>query len=751
MQDKSVAGDAGAASSAGDPEPKTADAVVARLAADLKLDPSAVERALDRLDAGLAIPYLARYCSGQVGGLDEPALRAIRDAAAQVRELEARRTFVLHAVEERGDVSEKTRRRLQRARTRAELEDLYLPFRPRRRTRGSMAEEQGLGPLADALLDPKTESPETPAAAYVDAERGVADAEAALRGARDILAERFAEDPEIRSLFQRLVNKEGKLQALPPPGETEIPKRYSKFTGYEERIGRIPSHRFLALRRAEKEGALANRIQYDESKVLEEIERRSFAEERPEEVRAQLRAAAGDALRRIIAPAVLTEVRRQAKVRADRDAIRVFTRNLHDLLMSPPAGPRRVLGIDPARRGAVHLACVDERGTPVAHERIKPFSKDGPTAAAAVEKVRALCRTHNIEVVALGNGPGSHECEVFLADALEEMGEESPPVAVVDEAGVGAYASGPAGRGELGRFPVPVRGAISLARRLMDPLAELVKVDPKQIGVGQYQNDVEQMQLRRELRSVVESSVNSVGVDLNRATRHQLAYVCGLNPQRGQAIVERREKKGLFRTRAELAELGALPPDALRQAAGFVRVYGGENLLDATGVHPDHYPVVERIAAARGVTPGELVGTADQLADVAVEDFADEQHPPTTVASVLAELLEGGLDPRPPLEIVRRRLLVRSLEELKPGMRADGRVTNVTAFGAFVDIGVGQDGLIHVSELSDRFVKDPSRVVHVGQVVSVRVLSVDMQTRRVALSMKPAGGGERGERGEWPG
>ncbi|MFQ5843696.1 MAG: hypothetical protein ACE5JG_01780, partial [Planctomycetota bacterium] len=370
----------------------------------------------------------------------------------------------------------------------------------------------------------------------MDEGREVLDVEAALRGATDILAERFAESVDVRAQLFRMVSKDGVLKALPPPGEAEIPRRFSRFRGYEERISRIPPHRYLALRRAEKEGAIATRIDYDETKVLAEIARRSFPGERPEPQRELLEGAAHEAVRRVIAPAVLTEVRRASKVHADRDAVRVFTRNLADLLLMPPAGARRTMGLDPAPRGAVHLACVGERGEPLGHERIKPFAKDEARAAAAGETVVRLCRAHEVEVVALGNGGGSHECELFLARALEELGEGAPAVVVVDEAGTGAYASGPVGRAELPGLPVPARAAVSLARRLQDPLAELVKIDPKQIGVGQYQNDVDQALLRRALHDVVEHCVNSVGVDLNRAPLHQLAAVCGLGSGRARAI-----------------------------------------------------------------------------------------------------------------------------------------------------------------------------------------------------------------------
>lgn len=728
-----------------DPTPSLEAIVAARAAEELRLDPALAERALALLAEGNPIPYLARYRREAVGGLDEGTLRDLRACAERILEMEQRREFILRALAERGNVPEKTRRRIERCRDRTELEYLYEPFRPPRKTRASLAREKGLEPLADAMLAEAAPAPAEAAAPYVDPAKGVATAEEALSGAREILAERFSVDPEVRLTALRVVEKEGTLHATPVPG------RPSTLKEFEERLARIPSHRFLALRRAEKEGAATVRVEFPDEKAIAAIQHRHFPKECSAEAKAYLDAAAHEAIR-MLRHAVVDDALRAAKDRADSEAIAVFSNNLRDLLLAPPAGPRRVLGVDPAPRGAIAVACVDERGNHLESARMKPFDKDEARRAEALQTVARLCATHRVEMIALGNGAGRHEVEEFLHDALQPLGAAAPPVAVVNEVGAGTYAGGPVGRSELPALPVPARAAVSLARRLIDPISELVKVEPRQIGVGQYQNDVEPTRLSRALDDVVEHCVNLVGVDVNRAPVQLLANVCGLTGSGARAIVEHREKAGAYRTRAAIAELPAISATAFERAAGFLRVRGGDSAIDATGVHPHDAPVVTRIAEKLGTAPGALVGNADLLGNVVTEEFADERHSAVAVAGVLSELLEGGRDPRPPLEIVARPSGVRTAEDLKPGMTLPGRVTNVTNFGAFVDIGLRQDGLVHVSELADRFVRDPTAVVHVGQMVHVRVLGVDGDTGRISLSMKsgraPDREGARPRRGD---
>ncbi|MDH3590388.1 MAG: S1 RNA-binding domain-containing protein [Planctomycetota bacterium] len=717
--------------------PSLESVVAARVATYYKLDPHLVEQALSEL-ARLPAPYLARYRRERVGGLDERTLLAMRRDAEEVRETERRREFVLRALAERDDVPEKTRKRVGKARTRLDLEYLYEPYRPPRKTPGSLARQHGLEPLAEAFL--KNEEPSVDA--FVDADKGVASAEDAMQGARHILAERFVCDPEVRAAMLRAIEKEGVISAAPAHGKKEIPGRFANLRGYEEKLARIPPHRFLALRRAEKEGAVSVRVELPEEKVRNAIGKRFYPEDVGDPVKAVLDDAAAATIR-MMRPAIFQDAMHEASIRAERSAIGVFRKNLHDLLMYPPAGPRRVLGIDPATRGSIPVACVDERGQHLEHARLKFFAKNEEQVQNARNEVLRLVKTHEVGLIAMGNGPGRQECSAFVSDVLAPLGEDAPILVQISEAGLGSYASGPVGRAELPALPVPVRGAVSLARRLMDPLPELVKVDPKQIGVGQYQSDIDSVKLSRALEEIVVECVSEIGVDPNRAPVQQLAYVCGLTTSAARALVEHRERAGRFQTRAQIAELPFITPEAFEQSAGFLRIRGGDDPLDATGVHPSHRPVVDRIAAAVGVAPAELVGNADALSKVDVDALADDVVGPATIATVIAELLEAGLDPRPMLQPVRHQPSVRNPDDLKPGMRLQGRVTNVTNFGAFVDIGVKQDGLVHVSELSDRFVKDPTTIVGVGQVVNVRVIGVDSDTGRISLSMKSGQAGER--------
>jgi uncharacterized protein len=719
------------------------DAVVAQAIAERwQTDARVVARALELIRSNHPIPYLARYRRDDVGGLDEGSLRELRDEAAAVRELEQRREFIVRGLRGRDDVPPKMLHRIERARNRVELEYLYEPYRPPRKTPGAVARERGLEPLADAFL--RNEAPDLQP--FVTPELT---AEEALLGAREILAERFAVDPEVRAAMFRAAEKEGVVSAIPAHGKAEIPERFANLRTYEEKLSRVPSHRFLALRRAEKEGAIAIKVAVPEEKVLAAVVQRFYPKEPAEQPKAFLDQAAAEAVR-LMRPAVLDDALREAKERADREAITVFQRNLRDLLLFPPAGPSRVLGVDPAPRGMIPLACVDERGEPLDHGKLKFHDKDEAKVQASREKILELVQTHGIRLVAIGNGQGRRECEAFLADTLAPLGDKAPPIVVVNEVGVGSYASGPVGRAELPSLPVPMRAAVSLARRLMDPLPELVKVDPRHIGVGQYQNDVDEKHLDPALKEVVTACVNHVGVDVNRASMQQLSYVCGLSTYVARSIVQHREKHGRFPNRAALRALPFLTPHTFELAGGFLRVKGGDDPLDATGVHPNHAVVAARIAERLKRPVADLIANADLLAGIDVDEVADEKHSPATVAGVLVELIQGDADPRPPLEIARRGV-ARGAGELTAGMRLEGRVTNVTNFGAFVDVGVSQDGLVHVSELADHFVKDPTSVVRVGQVVNVRVLGVD--GGRISLSMKSPErprreGGERRDRGD---
>jgi len=722
-------------------QPSLESVVAQRVAERRKLDAGVVAQALRLIGEGRPVPYLARYRREEVGGLDAATLRDLQEDAEEFREMEQRREFILRAVGER-DVGERARRRIERCRNRFELEYLYEPYRPPRKTPGSVAREQGLEPLAEAWLKNETPDP----APFVDAARGVPDAESALRGAREILAERFAVDPEARSALLRAIEKEGVITAAPAAGKDKIPDRYGHLRTYEERLSRVPSHRFLALRRAEKEGAISIRVTFGEERVLNAIAQRFYPKEPAEGVKELLDHASADAIR-LMRPAVLEDALRVAKERADQEAIAVFRRNLHDLLLYPPAGPHRVLGVDPSPRGPIPVACVDERGQHLDHDKLRFFDKDEAKVQAARDRILQLVQTHGVRLVAVGNGQGRRECEAFLGETLAALGEEAPVIVVVSEVGVGAYASGPVGRAELPALPVPIRGAVSIARRLIDPLPELVKVDPRQIGVGQYQHDVDPARLGRALDEVVEDCVNLVGVDVNRAPVQQLARVCGFTTSVARALVGWRDQNGSVRSLEALRELPFITPTTFEYAAGFLRLPGGENPLDATGLHPAHAPVARRIAERLGRPVGDLIGSTELLADLDAEEFADTEFSAVAVAGALSELLAGATDVRPSLDLARRATEVRSAGELRAGMRLSGRVTNVTNFGAFVDVGVQQDGLVHVSELADYFVRDPTSVVRVGQVVEVRVLGVDSDTGRISLTMKSGRGQPRREKG----
>jgi len=720
--------------------PAIDDLVASRLGERFELDASLVKSVLAALETGTPVPYLARYRREQVGGLGEDELRALRDEAEDLREFENRREFVMRAVAER-DVPEKVRKRIAQCRRRLELEYLYEPYRPPRKTPGSLARAAGLEPLAESLLRNEEVSVE----AFADAEKGVASPEAAVEGARDILAERFAVDPDVRSAMLRAVEKNSTLETRPAPGKREIPKRYSQFRTYSQKLPGIPPHRLLSLLRAESEGALALDVTFPDDKVRGVIEQRFYPNDVAEPVKVVLDQAMETALR-LLRPAIVRDGLGAVKARADAAVVQSAAKGLRDLLLFPAAGPQRVMGVDPAPRGAVPVACVDERGQPLDHAKLKFFGKDQEKVAATRARLAELVQTHDVALIALGNGQGRRECEGVLLDALGDMGEDMPPIVVVNEAGVGSYASGPSGRSDLPALPVPARAAVSIARRLIDPLAELVKVDPRQLG-GPHLNEVDDALLGRTLSGVVESCVGYVGADVNRAAAPLLARVCGLSASVARQVVEHREKNGFFPDRASVAALPFVTERAFEWSAGFLRVRGA-NPLDATGLHPAHYPLAERIGEKLGCPVAELVGDSDRLDKVVAEEFADETFGPATVAGALYELLVGDADPRPKLEIARRDPGVRTVEDLKSGMRLPGRVTNVTNFGAFVDVGVRQDGLVHVSELANHFVKDPTQVVRSGEVVEVRVLGVDRETGRISLSMRSEREGGRGrERG----
>jgi len=706
--------------------------VIESVAQRLGIDPPIVASALPLLERGVPVPYLARYCRVEVGGLDERALRDVLDEALAVREFEKRREFIQRALAEREDVPGKARKRIANAKTPTELEYLYEPFRPHGRTSASLAREKGYGPLAEALL--KGEKPEAE--------------DEALAGAIDILANTFATDSDARMTMLRAMEKDGEVEITPSAGRSDFPPRYASLRGLKGKLSRLAPPKLLALLRGESEGALHVALEFPDEKIRHVLQQRFAMSGASEEVQAIYERAMTVAMR-LMRTAVLRDALTAAKDRVQTTVVRGLRIALHDQLLFPPVGSRRVMGVDPAPRGSIPVACVGTHGEPLEHARPRFFGKDEEKIAAGRETIRNLVNTHDIELIAIGNGRGRHECEAFLRDCLAEREKGAPPAVVVSEAGLGSYASSPLARRELPSRPVPIVGAISIARRLQDPLAEFCKLDPKQAVSAPGMDDVDASLLNRELRSVVEHCVNLVGTDVNHASAEQLSYVCGLDRSRAREIVAHREKNGPFLTIESLATLAFMGELAYGQAAGFLRIHGGENALDATSVHPARYSLVARIAESKGAAVPDLIGNADLLVDLDASAFADETYSEPVVDAVVAALLEGPRDPRPALEVAAPPPGVRSAADLKPGMRLSGRVTNVTTFGAFVDLGVAQDGLVHVSEIADRFVKDPAVVVHAGQLVEVRVLGVDGETGKISLTMRTAPrearGGKRGE------
>jgi len=712
-----------------------------QVARELSLQPRQVEGALRLFGEGATLPFIARYRKEATDGLDEVQLREVRDRAAYLEALEERRGVILDAIQEQGKLTGGLRALLERAETKQALEDLYLPYRPKRRTRGRLAAERGLEPLADLLWEGRVDD----AGAAREARRfvlppEVPDPVGALQGARDILAERVAEDPELRSRIRALLRRKGTVHSRILRGKAEHPSapRFRDYFDHREPVATIPSHRMLAIRRGESEGVLAWEIQGPEGEVVREVTRVALGT-RP--ARREMARVAEDAATRLLLPSIGAEVGSELKERSDGEAIRVFGENLEQLLLQPPAGPRPVLGLDPGFRSGVKAAMVSHTGAVLATATLHLHHPD-----RLADAVRALVARHRPDFIAIGNGTASRETEAAVRDALqrgrgEAGGDPTPTVVLVNEAGASVYSASDVARDELPTLDVTLRGAVSIARRLQDPLAELVKIDPRAIGVGQYQHDVNQVGLRERLDETVTLCVNRVGVELNTASAPLLSYVSGIGPTLAKRIVEVREERGGLSSRKSLLEVPRLGAKAYQQAAGFLRVREGGHPLDRTGVHPERYPLVERMARDLGLAMEELLGNEPALERLEgrLGSYRSGEVGLPTLHDILAELRRPGRDPRENFEPPAFREDVRELKDLEPGMVLEGVVTNVVAFGAFVDVGVHQDGLVHISQLADRYVKDPGEVVRVGQRVRVTVLSVDPERRRIGLTMKISG------------
>ena len=710
------------------------EAEIREIAAACRVPEAKARPAAQLLAEGNTIPFIARYRKERTGGLDEAALRAIEDAIQYFRELAERKATVLKTIREQGKLDEALRRKILALRDKKELEELYLPYKPKRRTRATIARQRGLEPLAVFLkrqVNPGAGREEV-LRPYVDPGQDVPDGEAALRGACDIVAEDWADDVEIRSLVREAM-KQGMLASGVRRDWADKPSKFEMYYDHREPLAKVPSHRYLAMRRGEAEEVLRVGIEVDQEAVIRRVSGRlvtnpSFLFHR------ELLDTVADCGERLLFPSVEAALLGEMKETADEEAIRVFSQNLRELLLSPPAGQRVVMGIDPGFRTGCKVAVVDTTGKFLEHATIYPTPPHNKTAEAAAILLELVDR-HQVELIAIGTGTASRETDAFVASML---GSNSKLAKVsVNESGASIYSASDVARAEFPDLDVTVRGAISIARRLQDPLAELVKMDPKSIGVGQYQHDVHQTKLRKALDREVESCVNLVGVDLNTASVQLLSYVSGIGPKLAGGILQHRNVHGAFSGREDLLSVPRLGSKAFQQSAGFLRVRGGRRPLDNSAVHPESYPIVEKMANALGATPESLIGSA-VVKSLDPRQFVDERAGLPTVEDILRELEKPGRDPRREFRVPKFAEGVHELADLREGMILEGVVTNVTRFGAFVDVGVHQDGLIHISELDRRFIKDPAEVVAVGDIVRVKVLQADAQRGRISLSRKQA-------------
>jgi len=706
-----------------------------RIATELSLKPEQVQRTVTLLLDDATVPFIARYRKEATGNLDEEQIRRVAERHKYYQELEQRRTTILTTLTEQGKLSDELREQILACFNRVELEDLYLPYRPKRQTKASVAIEHGLEPLARVLWEqqPGDQSIAELAANFMDPEKGVANVEEALTGAGHIIAEWIAERADVRQVLRSLMFAEGKVRSSVAQGKQDNKTKFQDYYDFQEPVATIPSHRMLAILRGVREEMLSMGIEIDTAKALALVQSRVI-QERETPFVSYLLAYCEDAYQRLLFPSLQTEVRRALKERADAEAITVFQGNLRSLLMAPPLGTYGVLGVDPGLRTGCKLAVVDETGKFLEHATIYPLAprQDIAGAEQVLQELMSRC---TIRAVAIGNGTGSRETEAFVRQFLKQQSQDVICI-VVNEAGASVYSASKLARQEFPELDVTIRGAVSIARRLQDPLAELVKIDPKSIGVGQYQHDVDQKRLRRSLEEAVESCVNRVGVDVNTASAELLQYVSGLNMRQAQNLVAYRNAHGRLTSRQQFLQVDGLGEKTFQQAAGFLRIKDGEQLLDSTAVHPETYAVVERMAASLDVPVAALVANAELINSLDLQQFIDTQVGVLTLQDIREELLKPGRDPRAQFVMPHFRDDVTSLEHLQAGMVLEGMVSNVTNFGAFVDIGVHQDGLVHISELSQRYVRDPRDVVQVGQVVKVRVLSVDVALQRISLSMK---------------
>ena len=725
------------------------DMIARRIAEEIAARPQQVTAAIDLIDGGATVPFIARYRKEATGGLDDTQLRKLEERLTYLRDLEARRTSVIEQIRSQGKLTDELEAKLRGAETKAEVEDIYLPFKPKRRTRAEIAREKGLGPLAERILADRKVVPAEIAAEFVKGE--VPDVKAALEGARDIVAETFAENADLIGKLRAHMTARAVLKARLVEGKEAAGEKFADYFAHEERWANVPSHRALAMLRGRNEEILALELVVDEDvtdvvKPVERIVAETYG----------IALAGGAADKWLLDAARWTwrvklslhlglELMNTMRERAEEEAIAVFARNLKDLLLAAPAGSRTTMGLDPGIRTGVKVAVVDQTGKVVATTTVYPYPPKNDVQGT-IATLRMLVERHHVDLVAIGNGTGSRETDRLVATMIGAMPGKKPIKVVVSEAGASVYSASALAAAEMPDLDVSLRGAVSIARRLQDPLAELVKIEPKSIGVGQYQHDVDQGRLAKSLDAVVEDAVNAVGVDLNTASASLLARVSGLGASLAEAIVAHRNTTGPFKTRKDLLAVPRLGARTFELAAGFLRIPDGTEPLDASAVHPEAYPVAKRIVAACGRDLRTLMGDAATLKGLDPRKFVDDSFGLPTVRDIIAELEKPGRDPRPEFKTASFAEGIEEISDLKPGMVLEGTVTNVAAFGAFVDIGVHQDGLVHVSELADRFVKDPREVVKAGDIVKVRVLEVDAKRKRIALSMRKDDGSARGDR-----
>jgi protein Tex len=711
------------------------------IAQELSLGLAQVQNALALFAEGGTVPFIARYRKERTGEMNEVQLRALLERHTYLAELEERKATVLKSIEEQGKLTDELKAKIKACLQKTELEDLYLPYKPKKRTRATVAKEKGLEPLA--LLIQSLNAPDAPladlqseAARFISAELGVSNAGEALQGASDILAEEVSEKAELRQHLRDYLMNEGfftsRIKEEYPEGTT----KFEMYRDYKVRVKDIASHNMLALRRGETEGILTFTIEFDTAAVTSYLESQEIHTARVN-ICDFYKPMIADAFDRLMKTTLIGEVRYEKKVAADRESIRTFESNLRELLLSSPAGMKPTIGIDPGFRTGCKMAAVDRTGKLLEYETIQPHKSDAERAQAA-ESLKTFIKKHGVELIAIGNGTAGRETEAFVVEVLASI-DKKPTKVMVSEAGASVYSASEVAIEEFPDLDLTARGAISIARRLQDPLAELVKIDPKSIGVGQYQHDVDQKLLKGKLDETVESCVNYVGVDLNLASKELLSFVAGVSSSVAKNIVKYRNDNGAFRNRKELLEIPKFGPKTFEQAAGFLRIRGGENPLDNTAVHPESYFIVEKMASDLGIPPTGITEACDKFGSIDLKEYVSDKVGEPTLRDILVELEKPGRDPRAEFRYATFREEVKEIKDLVPGMELEGVVTNVANFGAFVDIGVHQDGLVHVSQLADRFVDDPKKIVKVGQIVKVRVLEVKENLKRISLSMKSPG------------